>query len=160
MIEKSAELALIMQESHSLGIKPLLGIRIRLASIAVGKWQNTGGEKAKFGLSSAQVLSVIQTLKAAHLLDCLSLMHFHMGSQVANLDDIHAALQEAAQYYVQLRRLHVNIQHIDVGGGLGVDYDGTGSRNDCSINYDFSSYAQQIVHAFADVCRLHQLPQP
>jgi len=160
VVEKAAELALIIAESAALGIRPLLGVRVRLATIGAGKWQNTGGEKAKFGLSSAQVLDTLARLRAAGLLDCLQLMHFHMGSQIANIRDIQRALGEAARYYRQLHQLGAPILHVDVGGGLGIDYDGSQSRNDCSINYSLQEYANNVVYAFSSICQEHRLPQP
>ena len=160
VVEKAAELALIIAESAALGIRPLLGVRVRLATIGAGKWQNTGGEKAKFGLSSAQVLDTLARLRAAGLLDCLQLMHFHMGSQIANIRDIQRALGEAARYYRQLHQLGAPILHVDVGGGLGIDYDGSQSRNDCSINYSLQEYANNVVYAFSSICQEHRLPPP
>jgi arginine decarboxylase len=159
VIEKISELALIIEESRTLA-PPLLGIRIRLAAVSSGKWQNSGGEKAKFGLSSAQVIEVIQQLKQAELLDCLKLIHFHLGSQVANVRDIQRGLAEAARYYAQLHSLGVPINIVDVGGGLGVDYDGTRSRSYCSINYSMQEYARNIVHELYKVCQAHNLPHP
>ncbi len=160
VVEKSSELKLIIEESRALGVSPNLGVRIRLASLGTGKWQNTGGEKAKFGLSSAQVLRMIEQLRQADMLDCLRLMHFHMGSQIANIRDIQRGLTEAARYYLQLHRLGAPLSLVDVGGGLGIDYDGTQSRSDCSINYSLQEYANNIVYAFADICKQHQLPHP
>lgn len=160
VIEKASELTLIIEESQQLHIIPHLGIRIRLASIAKGNWQNTGGEKGKFGLSATQVLEVITHIKAAGWLDSLQLMHFHMGSQVAHIRDIQRALSEAAHYYAELHALGIPIQIIDVGGGLGIDYDGTHSRGKCSINYSIQEYANRVVQEFGNICHTHQLPQP
>jgi arginine decarboxylase len=161
VIEKASELALIIAESQQLQIMPrYLGIRIRLASIAKGNWQNTGGEKGKFGLSATQILEVISQIQAAGLLKSLQLMHFHMGSQVAHIRDIQSALSEAARYYAELHALGVPIQTVDVGGGLGIDYDGTHSRGECSINYGIQEYANRVVQEFGNICHTHQLPQP
>lgn len=160
VIEKASELKLIIEQSLDMGIKPLLGIRVRLATIGSGKWQNSGGEKAKFGLSSGQVTTVIEQLQAANLLDCLQLMHFHLGSQVANVRDIQRGLSEAARYYAEFCQLGIAINIIDVGGGLGVDYDGTRSRSYCSINYSMQEYANNIVHELYKVCQAYDLPQP
>ncbi len=160
VIEKVSELNLIIEESHNLEIVPHLGIRVRLASIGKGKWQNTGGEKAKFGLNAAQVLEVIAQIKAANLIDSLQLMHFHLGSQVPNVRDIQTGLREAARYYAELRSLGLPIQTVDVGGGLGIDYDGTRSRSSCSINYSIQEYANNVVHEFWDICNINNLPQP
>ncbi|MCV6637886.1 biosynthetic arginine decarboxylase [Candidatus Albibeggiatoa sp. nov. NOAA] len=160
VIEKVSELKLIIEESQDMGIKPLLGIRVRLATIGSGKWQNSGGEKAKFGLSSGQIKTVLEQLETAGLLGCLQLMHFHLGSQVANVRDIQRGLSEAARYYAEFCQLGVPIKIVDVGGGLGVDYDGTRSRSHCSINYSMQEYANNVVHELYKVCRAYDLPQP
>lgn len=160
VIEKLSELALIVEESRNLNVVPRLGLRVRLASIGKGKWLNTGGEKAKFGLSATQVLTVISQIKEINWLDSLQLMHFHIGSQVANVRDIQQALREAARYYAALRALGVPIQTVDVGGGLGIDYEGTRSRNDCSMNYSIQEYANNVIHEFWNICNTQNLPQP
>ncbi|MFM8341337.1 MAG: biosynthetic arginine decarboxylase [Methylomonas sp.] len=160
VIEKPSELELILEEADKLKVKPLIGLRVRLSTISAGKWQNSGGEKSKFGLHASEVLQLIARLKQAEMLDCLQLMHFHMGSQIANIHDIKVALKEANQFYLQLRQLGANITTVDAGGGLGVDYDGSGSRRECSINYSVAEYAENIVRSFAEFCAEHQLPQP
>lgn len=160
VIEKPSELELILEEAAKLQVKPLIGLRVRLSTISAGKWQNSGGEKSKFGLHASEVLQLVERLRQVQMLDCLQLMHFHMGSQIANIHDIKLALKEAGQFYLQLRRLGAEINTVDAGGGLGVDYDGSGSRRECSINYSMSEYADNIVRAFADVSRQHDLPQP
>ncbi len=160
VIEKPSELELIIEEAAQLKVKPLIGLRVRLSTISAGKWQNSGGEKSKFGLHASEVLQLIDRLKQQSMLDCLQLMHFHMGSQIANIHDIKLALKEAGQFYLQLHALGANITTVDAGGGLGVDYDGSGSRRECSINYSLKEYAENIVRAFADVSREQNLPQP
>ncbi len=160
VIEKPSELELILEEAAKLQVKPLIGLRVRLSTISAGKWQNSGGEKSKFGLHASEVLQLIARLQQTNLLDCLQLMHFHMGSQIANIHDIKLALKEANQFYLQLRQLGANITTVDAGGGLGVDYDGSGSRRECSINYSVAEYAENIVRSFADFCREQDLPQP
>ncbi len=160
VIEKLSEVDLILQESSKLGIEPLLGVRVRLSSIGAGKWQNSGGEKAKFGLTAGQVLEALEQLTQAGKLDSLQLLHFHLGSQLANIRDIQKGMREAARYYVELLRLGANIQCFDVGGGLGVDYEGSRSRNFCSMNYSVLEYATKIVHTLKDVCDAHDLPHP
>ncbi|MFZ2725710.1 MAG: biosynthetic arginine decarboxylase, partial [Methylococcaceae bacterium] len=130
------------------------------SSISAGKWQNSGGEKSKFGLHAHEVLQLIERLKQAELLDTLQLMHFHMGSQIANIHDIKIALKEAGQFYVELRRLGANINIVDAGGGLGVDYDGSKSRRESSMNYSVEEYAHNIVRSFSDICAEKQQPQP
>ena len=160
VIEKPLELELIIEEAANLNIKPQLGVRVRLSSISAGKWQNSGGEKSKFGLHAHEVLQLLERLKEADLIDSLKLLHFHMGSQIANIHDIKVALKEAGQFYVELQRLGAKIKIIDAGGGLGVDYDGSGSRRESSINYSLDEYAQNIVRSFAELCAEKNLPQP
>ncbi len=160
VVEKLSELELILQEAHNMGIKPLLGMRMRLASIGAGKWQNTGGEKSKFGLSASQVLEVVERLGAADMLDTLQLLHFHLGSQIANIRDIQNGMREAARYYAELHRMGVPIVCVDVGGGLGVDYEGTRSRSFCSMNYSVEEYANNVVHALWEICAEQNLPHP
>lgn len=160
VVEKLSELATVIDEAKKLGVAPLLGIRVRLASIGHGKWQNTGGDKSKFGLSAAQVLAAIEELRRADMLDSLQLMHFHLGSQVANVRDIQRGVREAARYYAELRSLGVNINSVDVGGGLGIDYEGTRSRSYCSMNYSVQEYANNVVHALWEICEQLNLPHP
>lgn len=160
VVEKLSELELILEESRNLGITPLLGMRMRLASIGAGKWQNTGGEKSKFGLSASQVLEVVERLRAADMLDALQLLHFHLGSQIANIRDIQRGMREAARYYAELRRMGAGISCVDVGGGLGVDYEGTRSRSFCSMNYSVEEYANNVVHALWEICAEQDLPHP
>lgn len=160
VIEKPSELELIIEEAAKLNVRPLIGLRVRLSTISAGKWQNSGGEKSKFGLHASEVLQLIARLRERSMLDCLELMHFHMGSQIANIHDIKLALKEAGQFYLQLHKLGANITTVDAGGGLGVDYDGSGSRRECSINYSMTEYAENIVRSFAEVSRDHNLRQP
>ena len=160
VVEKPGELQMVLDEAQRMGVEPLIGFRARLASIGKGKWQNTGGEKSKFGLSASQLLAGIDTLRAAGKLDCLRLVHFHLGSQVANLRDIRAGLREAARYYVELARAGAPLAVVDVGGGLGVDYEGTRSRSECSMNYSVREYALNIVRTIQEACREAELPEP
>lgn len=160
VIEKPSELELIIEEAAKLNVRPLIGLRVRLSTISAGKWQNSGGEKSKFGLHASEVLQLIAGLQEKSMLDCLQLMHFHMGSQIANIHDIKLALKEAGQFYLQLHELGANITTVDAGGGLGVDYDGSGSRRECSINYSMTEYAENIVRSFAEISLAHNLPHP
>ena len=160
VVEKLSELDLVIEESKALGIAPLLGVRVRLASIGAGKWQNTGGDKSKFGLSAAEVLRVIERLRAEKLLESLAMMHFHMGSQIANIQHIQSGMREGARYYAELRKLGAKIAVINVGGGLGVDYEGTRSRSFCSMNYSVAEYANNIVRALWEICHERNLPHP
>ena len=160
VIEKLSELELVLAEASALGVRPRLGVRVRLAAIGEGKWQNTGGEKSKFGLSAAQVLAMLTQLREADKLDCLQMLHFHLGSQLANIRDIQRGMQECARYYAELHRLGAAIDCVDVGGGLGVDYEGSHSRRACSMNYSIDSYARHIVHALKDTCEQQGLVHP
>ncbi len=160
VIEKLSELNLVLEEAEALGVTPLLGVRVRLASIGAGKWQNTGGEKSKFGLSASQILAVVERLQAAGRLDALKLLHFHLGSQIANIRDIQRGAREASRFYAELHRLGAQVAVVDVGGGLGVDYEGTRSRSFCSMNYSVHEYARNVVHALWEVCTESELPHP
>ncbi|UCE88495.1 MAG: biosynthetic arginine decarboxylase [Pseudomonadota bacterium] len=160
VIEKLSELELVIEESRALGIRPMLGMRVRLASIAAGKWQNTGGEKSKFGLSARQVLQVVERLIKAEMLGALRLLHCHMGSQIANISDIQRGMRECARYYAELNRLGVDIEVVDVGGGLSVDYEGSRSRSEFSMNYSVQEYANNVVQALREVCAEHGLTHP
>lgn len=160
VIEKLSELKLVEEESKSLGIEPLLGVRIRLATSASGNWQNSGGEKAKFGLTATQLVHFVDSLKENGKLHWLSLLHSHIGSQIPNLRDIRKGTMEVSRYYAALHKLGANIEILDVGGGLGVDYEGTGSRNYCSINYTLEEYAGAIIETIQHVCISESLPEP
>ncbi|KTC73042.1 arginine decarboxylase [Legionella birminghamensis] len=160
VIEKQSELDILLKEADRLGIKPSIGIRIRLVTKGAGKWENTGGAKSKFGLNAEQVLDVVSKLKAQNALDCLQLMHCHLGSQIANIHDIRHCMLEVARYYVELRRLNAPIATIDVGGGLGVDYEGTRSSTGCSMNYTVSEYATNILLALKHMCEEAEMPEP
>ncbi|MCI0401792.1 MAG: biosynthetic arginine decarboxylase [Gammaproteobacteria bacterium] len=160
VVEKLSELEVIVDEVSRAGIEPLLGIRVRLASIGTGNWQNTGGEKSKFGLLAEQVYQAIGRLKSAGLLSTLQMMHFHIGSQIPTIRDFQRALREGARYYAELRKIGANIVDIDVGGGLGVDYDGTQSHNACSMDYSVQEYADNVVHALWEICNAEDLPYP
>ncbi|MDI9819395.1 MULTISPECIES: biosynthetic arginine decarboxylase [unclassified Legionella] len=160
VIEKRSELDIILRESTRLGIKPKLGVRIRLVTQGAGKWENTGGAKSKFGLNAEQVLDLITQLKANNSLDCLQLMHCHLGSQIANIHDIRHCMQEVGRYYIELRRLQAPVTTIDVGGGLAVDYEGTHTSTDCSMNYSIKEYATHILLALRPLCEEANMPEP
>ena len=160
VVEKQSELPLILQEAEKLGVTPLIGVRARLATIGKGNWQNTGGEKSKFGLSASQVLDVVNTLQEAGALDSLQLLHFHLGSQIANIRDIQTGLRECARFYSELRQLGAPVSTVDIGGGLGVDYEGTRSRSSCSMNYSVQEYAYNVVHILQSECDRAGIPHP
>lgn len=160
VLEKLSELDLVLSEAKALGVKPRLGLRIRLASQGAGKWQASGGEKSKFGLSASQVLTVINRLKAENQLDILELVHFHLGSQMANIRDVRNGVSEAARFYCELRDIGAELKYLDVGGGLAVDYDGTRSQSSNSMNYGLTEYARNIVMTIGDICQLYSQPMP
>ncbi len=160
VVEKYSELTLILEEAEQLGVMPRIGLRARLASVGKGKWQDSGGEKSKFGLTASQVFSVVERLREADALDSLQLVHFHLGSQIANIRDIQRGLRECARFYQSLRELGAPVDTVDVGGGLGVDYEGTRSRSFCSINYSMREYASNVVWAFNQACTAEGLPHP
>lgn len=160
VVEKPSELPLILAEARALQVQPRIGVRARLASAGAGKWQNTGGEKSKFGLSTVDILEMVQYLHHENALDSLQLLHFHLGSQIPNIQFIKGGMRECARLYAELRRLGAALEVVDVGGGLGVDYEGTHSRAYCSTNYHISDYAHAIVAALAEVARQENLPEP
>jgi arginine decarboxylase len=160
VVEKLNELDLILQQSKDLGIRPRIGVRVRLWASAAGKWQQSGGELSKFGLTPGQVLSMVNRLRQANMLDCLELLHFHLGSQIGNIRDIQRSLRECVQFYRALHEMGVQIRCFDVGGGLSIDYDGTRSGGENSSNYTMNDYADAIVHALHTVCDAHDLPHP
>jgi len=160
VIEKESEVTLVIEEAARLELTPQVGLRVRLSSLTSSKWADTGGEKSKFGLSAAQLLRVIEQFRGAGLEAGVRLLHFHMGSQIANLADYQHGFREAIRYFGELRALGLPVDHIDVGGGLGVDYDGTHSRNASSINYDVSEYARTVVSMLREFCDEQGLPHP
>jgi arginine decarboxylase len=160
VIEKESEVRLVIEEAAELKVAPQIGLRVRLSSLASSKWADTGGEKSKFGLSAAQILQVVERFKAAGLDQGIRLLHFHMGSQIANIADYRKGFREAIRYYGELRALGLPVDHIDVGGGLGVDYDGTHSRNASSINYDMQDYADAVVDMLKEFCDRQEIPHP
>ncbi len=160
VIEKPSELKLVLEEARALDVEPALGVRVRLASLGAGRWQNSGGDKAKFGLSASQVLALIEQLRAAKALGSLQLLHFHMGSQISNVRDIANGMREAVQHFVELSKQGCPIRYVDTGGGLGVDYEGTRSRTFCSINYGLDQFARTLVQPLAEACAQHRLAPP
>ncbi len=160
VIEKLSELNLVLEEAERLEVEPLLGVRVKPTSVGTGNWQNSGGEKSKFGLTAAGILRIVERLREVERLDTLRLLHLHVGSQIPNIRDIQRAMREVTRYYAELRRLGVPIECVDVGGGLGIDYEGTRSRSFCSMNYSVSEYANNVVQALAEACSQNDLPPP
>ncbi|MEE4246865.1 MAG: biosynthetic arginine decarboxylase [Kangiellaceae bacterium] len=160
VVEKLHELDLILEEAEKLNIEPKLGIRVRMYAISKGNWQDTGGEKSKFGLSPSQLLKLIDKLSQLNKLHLLSLLHCHLGSQISSIADIRKGVKECARYFVELRQQGAPLEAIDVGGGLGVDYEGRNAQSSCSINYSVQEYANTIVDTIADVVDQHDLSHP
>jgi arginine decarboxylase len=161
VVEKLQELKLITTISKRLKVKPNLGIRIKLASVGSGKWEDSGGDISKFGLTSSELLEAIDFIERNKMRDCVKLIHFHIGSQVTKIRRIKTALREASQFYVQLRKLGFNVEFVDIGGGLGVDYDGTGSSNsESSVNYTLQEYVNDSVSTFVDASNKNNIPHP
>jgi arginine decarboxylase len=160
VIEQPSELELVIEEAARLDVAPLLGVRVRLAAAAAGNWQNSGGERAKFGLSAAQVLGLAERLDAAGGRGWVKLLHAHLGSQIPNLEDIRAGVTELARFHVALAERGCAVDTLDIGGGLGVDYEGTHTRDYCSVNYGLDEYAATIVETAAEVCRAAGVPDP
>jgi len=161
VVEKLNELRMIAEISKRLKVRPNVGIRIKLSSTGSGKWSESGGDQSKFGLNSSELLEAIDILYRRDMKDCLKLIHFHIGSQINKIRVIKNALREATQFYVQLSKLGFDIEFIDIGGGLGVDYDGTrSSSSESSMNYSIQEYANDAVSAIVDACNKNDLPQP
>ena len=161
VVEKLNELHLTLKLAKRLKVRPNIGIRIKLASSGSGKWEESGGDGSKFGLNSSELLEAMEVLKAHKMTDCLRLIHFHIGSQITKIRRIKTALREAAQFYVQLYQLGFKVEFVDIGGGLGVDYDGTrSSYSENSINYSIQEYVNDAVSTFVDASDKNEIPHP
>ncbi len=161
VVEKLPELEIIARTAEKLGVRPNLGIRIKLAASGAGKWEESGGDVSKFGLNSSELLEALEMLKEMGMSDCLKLMHFHIGSQIPKIRRISTALREAAQFYVQLHQMGFDIKFVDCGGGLGVDYDGTRSSNsESSVNYSIQEYVNDCVYTLVEAANRNNIPHP
>lgn len=160
VVEQPSEVALVLRLADEVGVEPVIGMRLRLTATGSSHWQDSGGDRSKFGLSAQQVIGVVEELRAHGRLNVLRLLHFHMGSQITNLRDITAGTNEAARYFAALRELGAPLDTVDVGGGLAVDYEGARSRAGFSMNYQLVQYADAVVGAFARICRDRDLPAP
>jgi arginine decarboxylase len=160
VVEQLSELPRIVQLSKKLGIEPRIGIRVKLATMGEGKWASSSGEDAKFGLTSPEIVEAARRIKRAGLVDCLRLVHFHVGSQVPNIQTIKKATVEAARFYCELWKMGFPMELLDVGGGLGVDYDGSRSNFESSMNYTLREYARDVVYNIKSVCREAEVPEP
>ena len=160
VVEKFSELRLVIEQSKAHGVRPAIGVRAKLASAGSGRWQSSGGERSKFGLFASELLDAVELLRREGMLDCLKLIHFHLGSQVNDMRALKGALVESARVYTEIAKLGAGLDYLDVGGGLGVDYDGSKSSNDSSTNYTLAEYANNVVYHVGEVCRAARVPAP
>ena len=160
VVEQAKELNLILQIAQELDIEPQIGVRARLASKGVGRWATSSGDKAKFGLGMSGILRLVQKLEDTNMLHTLKLLHFHIGSQVSNIRAFKGAIKESAHIYAEMVKMGAPMGYLDVGGGLGVDYDGTRTDDASSINYDIPEYAHAVIHTVQDICDKKEVPHP
>lgn len=160
VVEKLNELRMLIRRAKETGVVPLVGLRAKLYSKGTGKWASSGGESAKFGLTTSEILECIRLLEADGMLDALKLMHFHIGSQITDIKRVKNAMKEAARVYAKIRQLKVGVEYLDIGGGLGVDYDGSKTTFEGSINYSVEEFANNVVYTIKSVCDDEQVPYP
>lgn len=161
VVEKLNELEIIAKAAKKLNVRPNLGIRIKLASSGSGKWEESGGDASKFGLTSSELLKALEILEKKEMKDCLRLIHFHIGSQITKIRRIQTALREASQFYIQLHKMGYNVDFVDCGGGLGVDYDGTRSPNsESSVNYSIQEYVNDCIYTFVEAANRNDIQHP
>ncbi|HEX6306535.1 MAG TPA: biosynthetic arginine decarboxylase [Longimicrobiales bacterium] len=160
VLEKIGEVDTLLKVADEMDVVPTAGVRIKLSTTGAGRWSETAGEKSKFGLNAAQLMRVVDKLQSVDRTNILRMVHFHIGSQIPDIRNIKAAMTEVSRYYVELQQLGVNIEYVDVGGGLGVDYEGTRSTAAGSVNYSIQEYANDIVYSLAEACREAELPMP
>src|SRR2546421_1411040 len=160
VVEKFTELEAILKHADEIGVRPVIGVRVKLATRGAGRWRSSAGYRAKFGLTLTEVLDLLEYLKQRGLADCLQLVHFHIGSQITNIRKFKDALTEAARVYTELHRLGAGMQYLDVGGGLGIDYDGSQTDFGSSINYTLQEYANDVVFRIKSVCDEAGVPHP
>jgi arginine decarboxylase len=160
VVEKYTELGLVLEYAEKIGVRPQIGMRVKLAARGGGRWQSSGGYRSKFGLTVAEILRGLDELKARGMEDCFKLLHFHLGSQIPNIRVVKGALNEAARIYAELVKAGAGLEFIDVGGGLGVDYDGSQTNFESSVNYTLEEYANDVVYHLQTVCEDAQVKQP
>jgi arginine decarboxylase len=160
VVEKFSELATILETSRQIGIRPTIGVRTKLSGRGAGRWKDSGGDRSKFGLTTRQIVEVVDELKKHEMLDCLKLLHFHLGSQITRIRSIKTAIGEAARTLTGLHEMGAAIDYLDVGGGLGIDYDGSSSDYESSVNYTVQEYANDVIYHVKEVCAEAGIPQP
>ena len=160
VVEKYTELHLILKYCQRVGVRPAIGLRVKLASRGSGRWKSSGGYRSKFGLSATEAVRALQELKDLGMADCLNLLHFHLGSQITNIRQIKGAVNEAVRVYVDLARAGAGLKYLDVGGGLGIDYDGSQTDFESSVNYTLQEYANDIIYHVQNVCDEVEVPHP
>ena len=160
VIENFDELALVLKHSRHYQVRPRIGVRVKLASEGAGRWRDSAGEKSKFGLFVSEILQLVTTLKQHNMIDCLELVHCHPGSQLQDIRRVKDAINELAHVYAELKLMGAGLKYIDVGGGLGVDYDGSGTNFESSMNYTMNEYASDVVYRIASVCNARQIEHP
>ena len=160
VVEKYTELQLILKYSARVGVRPSIGLRVKLASRGSGRWKSSGGYRSKFGLSATEAMRALQELKDIGMADCLNLLHFHLGSQITNIRQIKGAVNEAVRVYVDLARAGAGLKFLDVGGGLGIDYDGSQTDFESSVNYTLQEYANDVIYHVQNVCDEVEVPHP
>ena len=160
VVEKFTELDLILKYAEKVGVRPPIGVRVKLAARGGGRWQSSGGYRSKFGLTVSEMLRGLEYLKTRGMADCLQLLHFHLGSQITNIRNVKGALNEAARVYVELAQAGAGLQYLDVGGGLGIDYDGSQTDFESSVNYTLQEYANDVVFRIKRVCDEAGVPHP
>ena len=160
VLEQLTELDVLLKVADEMGVDPTLGVRIKLAAEGSGRWAKSGGEKSKFGLSAVELVQLLDRLTALGRQDLLKLVHFHLGSQITDIRYVKTGLEEVGRYYVELRKMGFAVELVDVGGGLGVDYDGTRSTRSASVNYTMREYAADVVYTIGGICRTEEVPMP
>lgn len=160
VVEKFTELDLILKHSKAVGVEPSIGLRVKLASRGAGRWKSSGGYRSKFGLTVTEALRALDVLRENGMEHCLKLLHFHLGSQITNIRHIKAAVIEAARVYADLKKAGAGLEYLDVGGGLGIDYDGSQTDFESSVNYTLQEYANDIVYHVQNVCDEAEVPHP
>ncbi|MEK7656281.1 MAG: biosynthetic arginine decarboxylase, partial [Elusimicrobiota bacterium] len=160
VIEKLSELDALLRVGREMGVRPLIGLRSRLRAKGSGKWKSSGGDMAKFGLTTPEILAAVERARTEGMLDCVKLLHFHVGSQITDIQAIKDAVKEGTRIYAKLHKSGVPIEYLDCGGGLGVDYDGTHTASDSSMNYNLREYVGDVVYTIQEVCTQEKVPEP